>query len=183
MNFKEYIKQLSIVILGIIIAFWINNLGMHYEERSQQEQILQIILNEQIENSGEVESVIRNLDTLYYQFNNFGMNTNGTAKITYSGISQNSIGFETTKYTGDINNLNYSLLSKIVKNYEILNSLIDEERIMSEEIHSLFRKDKIADFDPGYLLHLIENFRRNLSDYNEDQVKLIQELKKELKEK
>ncbi|MDD4087976.1 MAG: hypothetical protein PHP48_12110, partial [Bacteroidales bacterium] len=70
MNMKEYLKQLSIVILGILIAFWLSNIGENYEERSTQKQLLRTILNELKDNNCSIKTSILSLDSLQMNYLN-----------------------------------------------------------------------------------------------------------------
>jgi hypothetical protein len=180
MNLKEYIKQLSMVILGILIAFWIGNIGMHYQERATQKQVLLTILNELKDNNENVKATLRNLDTLDSVFTRIKNKNNysdtATVTINYIGISVKSIGYETAKYTGILKDVNYQLVSKIVDNYETQNSLKDLEKLMTNELFALF-KTKIGEGDNlDYLILQVSNLTNNLKGFDVKQKQLIENL-------
>jgi len=178
MNFKEYLKQLSIVILGILIAFWISNIGMSYKERTTQKQVLHTILNELKENNVNIKVTICSLDTLRSTFTRIkNKNTaSGIIAINYSGISVNSIGYETSKHTGILKDVDYKLVSKIVENYESQNSLKELEKIMSDELFLLL-KSKIGESENvDFLLLQISNLMNSLENFETEQKHLIENL-------
>jgi len=178
MNFKEYFKELSIVILGLLIAFWISNIGSYYKERATQKQVLLTIMNELKGNNENVKSAMQSLDTLRATFTRLqNMKHSSVAlDVVYNGLSINSIGYETAKYTGILKDINYALVSKIVGNYESQNSLKELEKVMSDELF-LFLKHKVAEKENlDYLLLQISNLTNNLEEFDTEQKQLIEKL-------
>lgn len=178
MNLKEYFKHLSIVILGIMIAFWISNIGARIKERTTQKQVLHTILNELKNNNENIKSIILNLDSLqttFIRIKNKDILT-GDISIRYIGITENDIGYETAKYTGILNDVNYKLVSKIVENYESQNALKELEKSMSDELF-LIIKSKIGKPDNvDYLLIRIRLLLENLESHDAEQKQLIENL-------
>ncbi|OFX19131.1 MAG: hypothetical protein A2041_15275 [Bacteroidetes bacterium GWA2_31_9b] len=178
MNFKEYLKQLSIVILGILIAFWISNISMHYKEIATQKQVLLTILYELKENNENIKATMQSLDSLHQTFSKIkNMNNfSGIVTISYAGMSVKNIGYETAKYTGILKDVDYKLVSKIVENYESQNSLKELEQLMSDEMFVLI-KNKIGESDNvDYILVQISNIMNNLEGLDEEQKQLIDKL-------
>lgn len=180
MSFKEYLKEISIVILGILIAFWISNVGMQYKEHTTQKQILTTILNELKENSKSIEVTMGSLDTLRRNFTIIKSDTRVhgemTLSINYSGLDMKGIGYETAKYTGILKDIDYKLVSKIVENYESQNSLKELEKYMRDELFVLI-KNKIGNkVNVDYILLQITNLMNNLANYEAEQKQLIEDL-------
>ncbi len=183
MNFKEYLKQLSIVILGILIAFWVSNIGSNYKERSTQKQVLQTILNELKDNNKNIKTTILSLDTLRTTYTKIQSNPilSDSVTINYSGLSLKNIGYETAKYTGILKDINYDLTSKIVHNYESQNILIDTEKLMIDELLVLIKNKTIQGNDIDYLLLHIRNLAKHLENFDANQKQLIEDLRTYLK--
>lgn len=180
MNFKEYLKEISIVILGILIAFWISNVGMKYKEHTTQKQVLLTILNELKENNKNVEATMRNLDTLRLNFTRIQKNTRFHGKkmlsIRYSGLGVKGIGYETAKNTGILKDIDYKLVSKIVENYESQNSLKEQENRMSDELFVLIKNESSNRSNLTYVIRLITNLMNILADFDVEQKQLIEDL-------
>ena len=184
MDLKDYLKHLSIVILGILIAFWISNIGMHYKELATQKQVLLTILNELNDNNENIKAKIQNLDSLsktiisLQNVKSLSITDNDTVSfnISYAGLNVKGIGYETAKYTGILKDINYSLVSNIVESYEGQNSLKELEKIMTDEFFVLIKNkiDKETNFD--YLLMHISNFKTNLESFDVEQKQLIENL-------
>lgn len=178
MNSKDYFKHLSIVILGILIAFGISNIGMHYKERSTQKQVLLTILNELKDNNDNIKATMQSLDTLLTTFTRIQNKStlSGTITIKHKELSVKSIGYETAKYTGILKDLNYKLVSKIVNNYESQNSLKELEKLMVDELFALL-KTKIDESDNvDFILLQISNLMNNLESFDAEQKQLIEDL-------
>ena len=184
MNLKEYFKHLSIVIFGILIAFGLSNVGAHYKELSTQKQVLLTILNELKDNNENIKAKIQNLDSLSRTIANIQQmktlpptdNDTVSFNISYAGLSVKSIGYETAKYTGILKDINYTLVSEIVENYEVQNTLKELEKIMTDEFFVLIKNgiDKETNFD--YLLLHISNLKGNLESVDVEQRQLIENL-------
>lgn len=184
MDSKEYLKHLSIVILGILIAFWISNIGMNFKERATQKQVLLTILYELKDNNENIKAKIKDLDSLSTTVTSIQNrstlsrtdNDNVSFNISYAGINVKSIGYETAKYTGILKDVNYTLVSKIVENYEAQNKLKELEKIMTDEFFVLIKNkiDKETNFD--YLLLHISNFKSNIESFDIEQNQLIENL-------
>ena len=182
MNLKEYFKHLSIVIFGILIAFGLSNIGAHYKELSTQKQVLLTILNELKDNNENIKAKIQNLDSLGRTIANIQQmktlppadNDNDSFDISYTGLSVKSIGYETAKYTGILKDINYTLVSEIVENYEVQNALKELEKIMTDEFFVLIKNgiDKETNFD--YLLLHISNLKGNLDSFDVEQTQLLE---------
>lgn len=183
MNFKEYLKQLSIVILGILIAYWISNIGTHLKETATQKQVLLTILNEQQDNNKSLKTTLQSLDSLRTIFTGIQNKSleSGMVAIKYSGLSLNSIGYETAKYTGVFKDLDYKLASKIVENYESQDALIKLEKMMSDELFELLRT-KISNSDNvDYFLMQVTNLINNINNFETGQKQLTEDLAAYLK--
>ncbi len=180
MNFKEYLKEISIVIFGILIAFWISNVGMQKKETTTQKQILTTILNELKENSKSIEVTMGSLDTLCKNFTALKMDKRVHGKVTlsinYSGLDMKGIGYETAKYTGILKDIDYKLVSKIVENYESQNSLKELERHMSDELFILIKNEIGDKKNLNYIIRLITNLMNNLANFDAEQKQLIEDL-------
>jgi len=183
MNFKEYLKQLSIVILGILIAFWVSNIGSNYKEHAIQKQVLQTILNELSDNNESIKATIQSLDTLRMTYTKIHSNSilSDSVTINYVGLSLKSIGYETAKYTGILKDENYKLTSKIVENYESQNSLIDTEKLVIDELLVLIKNKTSQGGDIEYLLLQIKNLMKHLENFDAEQKQLIENLRVSLK--
>lgn len=178
MNKKEYLKQLSIVILGILIAFWISNIGANSKERTTQKQVLLTILNELKDNNDNIKTTICSLDTIQMTYTNIrDKNTlSGVVKISYSGLQLKNIGYETSKFTGILKDVNYKLTSKIVDNYESQNSLKETEKVVVDELLVLIKNKTYKGDDIDYLLLQILNFKNHLKNFDIEQKQLIENL-------
>ncbi len=179
MNFKEYLKHLSIVILGIVIAFWISNIGVRIKERATQKQVLITIMNEVKDNNENIKVTILNLDTLRTTFTRVNSKNaiSGPLSINYQNLSVNNIGYETAKYTGILKDLNYKLVSKIVANYESQKWIKELDKSISDDLLLLFKNktDKHPDFD--YLLFQVGLLIDNLETLDTEQKVLIENLR------
>ena len=178
MNSKEYFKHLSIVIFGILIAFWINNIGLNYKERTTQKKVFLTILNEIKDNNKNIKASIQNLDTLRTTFTGIknGNNSSSNVSISYLEIDVTNIGYETAKYIGVLKDVNYKLVSEIVEDYESQNTLKELEKLMMDEIYIIL-KNKVAKKDNlDYLLLQISNLIHNLEIYDYEQKQLIENL-------
>lgn len=183
MNYKEYLKELSIVILGILIAFWVTNIGSNYKERATQRQVLITILNELKDNNENINTVKQSLDSLYMTYRKIQNQTkmSDSVRINYEGLSLKSIGYETAKYTGILKDVNYNLTSKIVENYESQNSLINNEKLVIDEL-LLSIKNKISKHeDIDYLILQIRNLMTLIENFDAEQKQLIENLSTSLK--
>lgn len=179
MDYKEYTKHLSIVILGILIAFWINNIGQSYKERATQKQVLITILNEVNNNDKSLIETQKNLNSLRELFSQIkkkdSLNTN--VDIYYSGLNLSSIGYETAKYTGILKDIDYDLSSKIVENYEQQNTLYALDELLRNEIFGSLKNGLHGDKGINYLLTLITNLSYNMESIASDQLLLKKYLK------
>lgn len=172
MNSKEYFKHLSIVILGILIAVWINNLATQRNERKTQKLIFNTIYNELRENHESVVNTIQNLDSL---LNTLAIledesklrNTDKHINLSYHGLMLTNVGYETAKYTGILKGVKHNLISQIVINYETQNSLVALERQMTKELFELLRH--IDQYNIRFLRIQIENFKDNLNSFEQRQ--------------
>lgn len=183
MNGKEYFKELSIVILGILIAFWINNIGAGQKEKATQKQVLQTILSELKENKENIKKSIENLDSLqsaFVQIQETRNNTSHSANVTikYTGSDLKNVGYEIAKYTGILKDLNPGLMSKIVECYKYQDSLNELESSMRNGIFGFF-KDKGED-NINYLVLQISNLTENFKRLEAEQNILIEDLTKYL---
>jgi hypothetical protein len=180
MNFKEYLKQLSIVILGILIAYWVGNIGSYYKERNVQKQVLQTILNEVKDNSASVSITLNSLDSLratYVRLKNNSI-TSGSITVNYEGLSLRSIGHESAKYSGVLKDISYKYTSNIVENYEKQNSLVAAEELVTSQLLEIIKSRSAEDGDIDYLLLQIENLMRQLKSFSADQKQLLNDLSK-----
>lgn len=183
MNIKEYLKEISIVILGIIIAFWLTNLGSNYKDRATQKQVLLTILNEIKENCENAKTTEQSLDSLsriYRKIKNKNIYSDSVT-ISYEGLKLRSIGYETAKYTGILKDVNYDLTSKIVENYESQNSLLSNEKLVIDELFLSIKNKMDKSDNIDYLLLQIGNLSTNLEEFEVEQKKLIDILESSLK--
>ncbi len=185
MNTKEYVKELSIVILGILIAFWINNLWMRHEEHSTKKQVLTVILNELNDNKQETKAALDNLNQLLGNFEKIQklVSTSGSYDISikYTGSNLKSIGYETAKYTGILKDINHKLMSEIVEYYEVQKGTKDLETSVRDEIFIFFKSNTPNYVD--YLMLKTSNLIENLQYLEAIQNQLSEELTKYLDEK
>ncbi|MCF8349090.1 MAG: hypothetical protein K9G61_09795 [Bacteroidales bacterium] len=177
-GFKGYLKELSIVILGILIAFWLSNLGNKYHERKAQAKVLHTILNELKENNANIKTTIASLDTLFLIFSRKSKSDIFTddINISYIGLSFRSVGYETAKYRGVLNDLDYELTSQIVENYEFQFSLENSEQLIVDELFKLIRNRTTKANEIDYLLLHISQLINRLNNFDENQKHLINEL-------
>jgi hypothetical protein len=182
MNIKEYLKQLSIVILGILIAFWVSNLGVYFKERATQQQVLQTVLNELKDNNEAIAATRHSLDTLQMIYTKIKIREKVSEglEIKYSGLSLKSAAYETAKYTGIFKDVDYTLTSKIVENYESQNSLKETEKLMFDELLLSIKNKDIQSKNVDYVLLQILNLIENLKQYEVEQKLLIDNLVKEV---
>lgn len=178
MDIKEYLKQLSIVILGILIAFWLSNIGSNHKERVAQKQVLLTILNELKDNNVNIKATIRSLDTLRMTYTSIQNKTilSDSVTINYMGLSLKSTGYETAKFTGILKDVNYKLSSEIVENYESQNSLEETEKLMIDELLILIKNKTDKGDDIDYLLLHIKNLMSHLESFEVGQKQLIENL-------
>lgn len=178
MNIKEYFKELSIVILGILIAFWVSNIGTNYKERATQKQVLLTVLNELRDNNDNIQTTIQSLDTLGMTYTDIqNKNTlSGFVSVKYSGLQLRSIGYETAKFTGILKDVDYNLTSKIVENYESQNSLEETEKLVIDELLVLIKNKTGKGDEIDYLLLQILNFKNHLESFDTEQKRLIKDL-------
>ena len=178
MNIKEYLKQLSIVILGILIAFWVSNLGTFFKERATQHQVLQTVLDELKDNNDAIAATRHSLDTLrmiYTKIKNREQTSN-VMDIKYLGLSLRNAAYETAKYTGIFKDVDYQLTSKIVENYESQNTLKETEKLMFEELLLSIKNKDIQSKNVDYILLQIVNLLNNLHQFEAEQKQLIDKL-------
>jgi hypothetical protein len=180
MNLKEYLKQLSIVILGILIAFWVSNLGTFFKERATQHQVLQTVLNELKDNNEAIAATRHSLDTLRMIYTNIKTRelASDALEIKYLGLSLKSAAYETAKYTGIFKDIDYQLTSKIVENYESQNTLKETAKLMFEEILLSIKNNDIKNKNVDYVLLQILNLLENLKQHEVQQKQLIVNLAK-----
>lgn len=178
MNIKEYFKQLSIVFLGILIAFWVSNIGEKHNERRTQNQVLLTILNELKDNSESAKITFHSLDTLYMNYNRIqNQDTSlGAITINYLGLQFKSIGYETAKFTGILKDVDYLLTSKIVENYESQTYLEEAEQLVVDELLVLIKNRNGTSNDIDYLLLQISNLKNHIKGFQTDQNILIEDL-------
>ena len=182
MNTKEYFKQLSIVILGILIAFWINNMGTHYKEHAVQKKVLSVILNEIKDNQKKTGIALKNLDSLRMDFATIQKSSvfaDTSITIRYIGSNLKSIGYETAKYSGILKDINHKLLSEIVESYEYQKTLAEMEVSMRNEIFQFFKYKKEDNIN--YLMIQILNLITNMEQLETEQQQLIEDLSVSLK--
>ncbi|MFA8450007.1 MAG: hypothetical protein ACEPOW_04870 [Bacteroidales bacterium] len=178
MGFKEYVKEISIVILGILIAFWINNLGVEYKEYRTRKQILYTMLSELEGNNKNIYDKIEELKNLSEDFDKLSSEgTSGELKIEFHEITLVTASYETAKYTGIFKDIDYSVVSKIVGNYERQESCIEfdedvEQRLFSMIGNGISNKDNLT-----YLIKLIDLFVDNLEAAGHKQKVLIKALR------
>lgn len=178
MKIKEYIKQLSIVIFGILVAFWINNIGMDHKERTTQKQVLFTILNELKDNQQEIKIMVNSLDTLHTTFTKIQQvdKLPGSSEISvrYTRSNLKCIGYEIAKYTGILKDIDHKLVSEIVESYEYQLSLNELETSMRDELFEFFKYKKKDSID--YLIIQISTLRENLERLKVEQKQLIDDL-------
>jgi len=178
MKVKEYFLQLSIVILGILIAFWVSNLGSDYKDKSTQNQVLNTILNELIDNNESINTTLKSLDTLNTIYTRMQEKNTITENFTinYVGLGLTSVGYEIAKYTGILKDLDYELTSKIVGNYESQNSLQEAESLMVNELFKLVKNKSNHGYEIDYLLLQIMNLSNHIKSFDVSQKELIKVL-------
>lgn len=180
---KAYFKELSIVIFGILIAFWINNIGANHKERSTQKQVLSAILNELKDNQTEIGSTLKNLDSLRLNFAKIqkaAISSNSSKiPIKYTGLHLKSIGYETAKYMGILKDVNHKLVSGIVECYEFQKSTEELEESLRDEIFVFFKSKEKDNID--YLIFQISNLVENMESLKAEQKQLEDNLTTYLK--
>jgi hypothetical protein len=187
MNYKEYLKQLSIVIFGILIAFWINNVSMYYQERSTQKQVLLTMLNELKDNNESVRANIENLNSLQAtltelkELKNSADPNSNSIFLDYRSTGLNSIGYETAKYTGVLKDVNHRMVSNIVDSYESQIAINEWQKYIKDEILGLFKNG--SDENLQYIQIQIHSLIENLEILEFKQQTLIDELSVYLKVK
>ncbi len=184
MKIKEYLKELSIVILGILIAFWISNIGTDFKDRTTQRQVLHTILSELKDNNERIKSTDQNLEILQSTFKGIhNGDSSSTLNIDYIELNLKSIGYETAKNTVIFKDLNYALTSKIVENYESQNSLDELESKMLDELFLLIKNKRknSQSSDIDFLLLQIRNLKNDLESFDLKQKQLIKDLQEFLK--
>ena len=182
MNTKEYLKELSIVILGILIAFGINNIWMKHKEHSTQKQVLMVIQNELNDNEQETKTALENLSLLLRTFEKIQKLADSSGShdvsIRYTGSNLKSIGYETAKYTGILKDIDHKLMSEIVECYEIQKETKDMETSIKDEIFIFFKNTSKKNID--YLILKISNLIENIKNLDAIQNQLSGELSKHL---
>ncbi|MCG6189386.1 hypothetical protein [Maribellus maritimus] len=178
MNTKEYIKELSIVIVGILIALWINNIWTRHEKHTTQKQVLTVIQNELNDNKQQTKITLDNLNQLLGNFEKIQKlaSTLGSydVSIKYTGSNLKSIGYETAKYTGILKDIDYKLMSEIVEYYEIQKETKDLETSIRDEIFIFFKNTSPKNID--YLILKISNLIENIKNLDAIQNQLSEEL-------
>ena len=182
MKLKEYFKELSIVVLGIVIALWVNNLGMNSNNRKTQKQVLQTVLNETQSNSVNVDSLLINIDWLSSQFSKL-KEKEGFAVIDidyfYFGLILKNSSYEAAKYTGILSGLDYNQLSILVSVYESHNLLGSMDKSLIDIFLSL-PKVKVNNNQINYMLFYLNAYKGFLLDLRAQQAELIKSLEKSL---
>lgn len=178
MKTKDYLKELSIVILGILIAFGLSNLGAKYQEYKTHQKVLLTILNEVKENNSNIKETIESLNSLHADFSGARKNDffSDNISISYIGLSFRSVGYETAKYRGVLADLDFELTSSIVENYEYQFSMEDSEKIIVEELFKLIRNKDAKTNEMEYILLHVSLLRDNLIKFNIRQEQLIEKL-------
>jgi hypothetical protein len=173
MDFKEYIKHVSIVILGILIAFWVNNLGVSYKENNNREQILKSILKEQKDNHNNVQESIKELSKLYLMLDSVNRNLKDKINIEYSYVNLTSIGYESLKYSGAMKDMKYSIVSSVVGVYGTHQVITNLENRALSELLRLKQKSKQNGKEIEFILLHLKLLKANLVSLLEEQEKLI----------
>jgi len=178
MNTKEYIKELSIVIVGILIALWINNVWTRHEHHKTQKQVLTVIQNELNDNKQEIKTALDNLGSLRNNFGKIqqlsGSSGSQDISIKYTGLNFKSVGYETAKYTGILKDISHNLMSEIVEYYEIQKNTEDLEASLKDEIFVFFKNSTPNNID--YLILKISNLIENIRNLEAIQNQLSEEL-------
>ena len=175
MNTKEYIKELSIVILGILIAFWINNLAIKHKEHSTQKQVFSVVLNELNDNQKKIQAALENLNLLRQNFEKIQNTDTASVSIKYTNSNLKNIGYETAKHTGILKDIDHRLLSEIVECYEFQKSTEELEVSMRDEIFAFFKSKTHDNVD--YLMLQISILTENLENLDAEQKQLTKDLK------
>ncbi len=178
MDIKEYFKQLSIVILGILIAFWVSNIGTNHNQRKAQKQVLNTIINEINENHNNTINSIKSLDKLHIIYSNIkSKNALGdTLEINYEGLSSQSVGYETAKYTNILKDIDYNITSRIVENYEKQKAIEDLENNFIDELMAFLKYKNTDSTTIDFLLVHINNLSHHLKNFDKTQNQLTQDL-------
>lgn len=178
----EYLKQLSIVILGILIAFWLNNMGNSIQEKTVRREVLQTMLNEVNDNSRSTQNALQSLKNLHHVYSKVASEETGgdTLKVSYSGLITTNVGYETASFKGILKDVDYKLTSGIVSYYNTLMALKEAEKEMVTELMEVIKNKTQQKSDLDYLLLLINNLTKRLEGFTKEQTTLIQSLQEYL---
>ena len=172
---KEYIKELSIVILGILIAFWINNLGNSYKEKSTQKLVLQSMLYEMVEDREAVDKKIKNTKDVLHTFEVLTSDTIQDCKISleYYIFDVSSVGYETAKYSGIFKDLNYDLVSQIIDVHESVKYLKEADHMFEKKLMSIIQGEFRVRKDMRFFLLIGDDHLESLQKLKKKRETLI----------
>lgn len=177
MDYKEYLKHLSIVILGILIAFWLNSVATGFKEKKNQKEILQYIYSEQLQNRTNLAKSLSEINGLCALVDSVSKGKNHKLKLGFTKTDLNTLAFETAKYSAILKDINYNLASHIVgcyQSYPVISQL--EDKVWEELLLIMKNKQGINDTSLSYLYLNLDILRQNLETLAETQQTLISEL-------
>lgn len=149
------------------------------KENKLQKQGLSIILSELKENRAEIDETIAQLDTLHNQIKKLSKNETLEDGFSYDLLSLKNNGFETAKFTGVLNGLDYKLNSEIVQTYHNQQSILNFESRMVDELLKLMRTGESYPKESfHYFLIIINDLKENLKSIQlnlNETVEILQE--------
>lgn len=175
---RSYFREISSIILGILIAFWVNSLGVEYKESKTRKQVIVTMLNELKENNANIQSKLDNCDSLQYAFEYLSGKREGSMKtmIAFYSLDFSSASYETAKYSGIFKDLDYALVSKIVDNFDTQKMLLAFDDKLEDRLYGIIDRGIGKGKNYNSFLVLSGAFRENLQIFEEEQKFLIEEL-------
>lgn len=175
----SYVKELSIVILGILIAFWLNEVGVSIRERAEEKRLVKGIYSEVELNIKRIDNKVDNTKELLATFTGIRDKTEGHLQINYYETGLSRAAYETAHYTGGLSSLERETLIQLVDYYSTMESLEELDQMVEQDMFNVIRKGFDTDRELAYTILLLENLDDGLQDLKEEQEKLYEVLKKE----
>lgn len=182
----NYLHELSIVILGISIAFAINKWSANNKDLEKEKVVMETILSEIENNNFYVNDVIRANDKLLTQYDSVVqvLESSGVDDVnlvlTVSKLLFQDSGMDLAISIGVLSNVDFTLARKISFCYKLQQNILDFEQayfdyleVKEDDRKTYYRTCRVK----------VSNFNNALKTLDQEQKNLQEEIEKYVEEK
>ncbi|MCE7996787.1 MAG: hypothetical protein HEP71_32805 [Roseivirga sp.] len=169
---KNYLKELTIVVIGVTIAFWLEGLGARLKRHSLTEKVLENIENEMRYNLDRITSLTSFQDEILNSHDSL-MTYNPDYSVQdfaarFMTISSNNSAYEISKSTNVLSEIEITMANEITRCYYIQDRLLSiEDRLMG------FLNQPNGKSNQVYWLRILNGMEKELVDRYKRVIELI----------